>query len=456
MHVTNLPVHWKVARLGDLGDLVRGVSYKKQEVTDTAGFGYLPVLRATNVQDRELMLGEELVYVKAEKVSDSQILRMGDVIIAMSSGSKSVVGKSAQLNTDWNGSFGAFCAVFRHNSMAESFFIGHIFQTKNYREHLLREARGTNINNLSKNHILDYQFPLPPLPEQRAITHVLQTTQEAKSTRQRELALERERKAALMDYLFSYGTKGEPRKQTEIGEIPESWEVVRLGKVLKNTQYGLSAKANLKRQGYPLLRMNNLVAGLVDTSDLKHIQLDKEALEKFRLSKGDVLFNRTNSFELVGKTGLFDKEGDYVFASYLIRLVTDSQVLNSYFLSFYFNWEVIQTRLKRLSFRGAGQSNISASKLKMFKIPLPSSFEQQKIAEVLCAFDTKTAALEQEIARLDELFHAMLDELMTGQRSALPLIDTELPHSSGIMEGKRLEGVPSEDSPKTETCLRSL
>ena len=77
------------------------------------------------------------------------------------------------------------------------------------------------------------QIPLPPLPEQRAIAHVLQTIQEAKSTRQRELALERERKAALMDYLFSYGTKDEPRKQTEIGEIPESWEVVRLGEVLR-------------------------------------------------------------------------------------------------------------------------------------------------------------------------------------------------------------------------------
>ena len=166
--------------------------------------------------------------------------------------------------------------------MVELFFIGHIFQTKNYREHLLREARGTNINNLSKNHILDYQFLLPPLPEQRAIAHILQTIQEAKSTRQRELALERERKAALMDYLFSHGTKGQPRKQTEIGEIPESWEVVRLEEVLESTQYGLSAKANLKREGYPLLRMNNLVDGLVDTSDLKYIQLGKEELEKFR------------------------------------------------------------------------------------------------------------------------------------------------------------------------------
>ena len=227
MNEMSLPAYWKVARLGELGDLVRGVTYKRQETTDTSSPGYLPILRATNIQDRQLLL-EELVYVKDEKVSDSQLLRRSDIIIAMSSGSKSVVGKSVQLNTEWVGSFGAFCAVFRHNSTPEPFFIGHIFQTKNYREHLLREARGTNINNLSKNHILDYQFPLPPLPEQRAIAHILHTVQEAKFTRQREIALEHERKAALMDSLFSHGTKGEPRKQTEIGEIPESWKVMRL------------------------------------------------------------------------------------------------------------------------------------------------------------------------------------------------------------------------------------
>ena len=236
MNEINLPKHWEIARLGELGDLVRGVTYKRQETTDTSSPGYLPILRATNIQNRQLLLEEELVYVKSEKVSDSQLLRSGDVIIAMSSGSKSIVGKAAQFHSDWEGSFGAFCAVFRYNSTIEPFFLGQVFQTDRYREHLLKEARGTNINNLSKGHILDYQFPLPPLPEQRAIAHILQTIQEAKFTRQREIALERERKAALMDYLFSHGTKGEPRKQTEIGAIPESWEIQTFEDCLKKVK----------------------------------------------------------------------------------------------------------------------------------------------------------------------------------------------------------------------------
>ena len=97
---------------------------------------------------------------------------------------------------------------------------------------------------------------MPLLPEQRAIAHVLQTIQEAKAARQRELALERERKAALMDYLFSYGTKGEPRKQTEIGEIPESWEVAKLGEITEIIMIGQSPKGdtyNTDGEGEPLI-----------------------------------------------------------------------------------------------------------------------------------------------------------------------------------------------------------
>ena len=96
----NLPDHWEIGRLGELGDLVRGVTYKRHETTEASNPGYIPILRATNIQDRELLLDEELVYVKDEKVSDSQLLREGDVIIAMSSGSKSIVGKAAQFRME--------------------------------------------------------------------------------------------------------------------------------------------------------------------------------------------------------------------------------------------------------------------------------------------------------------------------------------------------------------------
>ena len=424
MSEMSFPEHWKTEKLGQLCRIFSGYGFKTKDYT-TEG---IPLIKIGNLQDGEVVINPDNDYMPESWQRNEKfqrfILKSEDILIALTG----MTGKTAVVKPNLAGAFlnQRVGKIELISPGTDQDFILVVTKTRFFQEAIQQNTFRSVQGNISPSSIAQIPIPLPPLPEQRAIAHVLQTIQEAKAARQRELALERERKAALMNYLFSYGTKGEPRKQTEVGEIPESWEVIQLEQVLENTQYGLSAKANLKKQGYPLLRMNNLVDGLVNTSDLKHIQLDKEELEKFRLNKGDVLFNRTNSFDLVGKTGLFDKEGDYVFASYLIRLATDARRLNSYFLSFYFNWKAIQIELKRLSFRGAGQSNISASKLKMFKIRLPSLLEQQQIADVLCAFDTKIATLEQEAERLDELFHAMLDELMTGKRSAVLLIESKI------------------------------
>ena len=105
------------------------------------------------------------------------------------------------------------------------------FRTHDYWRQI-RQSKGGRLKGVNIPILQNLKIPFPPLPEQRAIAHILQTIQEAKAARQRELALERERKAALMDHLFSYGTKGEPRKQTKIGEIPESWELGAIGRSL--------------------------------------------------------------------------------------------------------------------------------------------------------------------------------------------------------------------------------
>jgi type I restriction enzyme, S subunit len=181
--------------------------------------------------------------------------------------------------------------------------------------------------------------------------------QEAKEAGRRELGLERERKAALMQHLFTYGTRGEARKQTEIGVMPETWRAIRLGEVLTQTQYGLSILGN--RDGaYPILRMNCLEDGKVTISGLQYVDLDGKTYEKFRLNKGDLLFNRTNSYELVGKTSLFDIDGDFVFASYLLRLATNpGQVIPAY-INFYLNWGRVQQRLKAIATRGVAEQAI--------------------------------------------------------------------------------------------------
>jgi type I restriction enzyme S subunit len=143
--------------------------------------------------------------------------------------------------------------------------------------------------------------------------------------------------------------------------------------------------------------------------------LDKGDFAKFKVQRRDVLFNRTNSYELVGKTAIFDLDGDFTFASYLVRVVPDTARLLPEYLNYYLNWDDAQRRLKMLATRGVSQSNISAAKLRQFVIGLPSVAEQREIAHSLAAADRKIAAEEQRKAALQELFKSMLHQLMTGQ-----------------------------------------
>jgi type I restriction enzyme S subunit len=244
--------------------------------------------------------------------------------------------------------------------------------------------------------------------------------------RQRELALERERKAALMEHLFTHGTRGEQTKQTEIGEIPESWQVKPFDDLVTKKQYGLSVRGQ-ERGEVAILRMNNLVEGKIDASDLQQVDIDAELLKAFKLERGDLLFNRTNSQDLVGKTSLFESDDPFVFASYLIRLRIDIAQAIPAFVNSYLNRENVVRQVQMLATRGVSQSNISASKLGRFPLPVPPISEQREIAAAGQACDRKIETLDAERERLEELFNAMLEELMSGRLSGVPLVEEHQP-----------------------------
>ena len=264
-------------------------------------------------------------------------------------------------------------------------------------------------------YLREFSVVCPPLPEQRAIAYVLETIQEAKFTRQREIALERERKAALMEYLFSHGTKGEPRKQTEIGEIPESWEVVQLKEI-----------ANLRRENVQPEDSQGL-----NFVGLEHIDSGESMLKRWgdasemksaknRFYPDDVLYGKLRSY--LDKAVIAEMEG---ICSTDILVFTSNSKAAPRFLVYLLHTEAFVNHAVATS-TGISHPRTSWDSLGKFTFALPSFSEQHAIAAVFQAIDEKTAALQKEVEHLDELFHAMLDELMTGQRSAVPLIDTEM------------------------------
>ncbi len=279
--------------------------------------------------------------------------------------------------------------------------------------------------NLAERDFVSIQIPLPPLPEQRAIAHVLNTVRRSIEVSERVIAAAQELKRAMMKHLFTYGPvpverAGEVKlKETEVGEVPDEWDVIQIGDVIDAAEYGINDRSDLLGE-IPVLRMNNLMAGQVDTSNLKYVTLTPKERDRYRLVKGDVLFNRTNSLELVGKTAIFDMDGDFVFASYLVRVKTQRNRLLPTYLNFYLNWGATQERLRGMATRGVSQSNISAGKLRTFQIPLPNLHEQEEIARQLQTLDSKLQAEQQRKIALETLFQSLLHHLMTGKVRAAP------------------------------------
>ena len=201
-------------------------------------------------------------------------------------------------------------------------------------------------------------------------------------------------------------------KQTPLGELPEEWEVLKLETVILKTQYGLSIKGT-SIGAYPILRMNNLFNGRISTDDLQYVDIDESVLDRFQLHRGDILFNRTNSYKLVGKTSIFHERKTYVFASYLIRVEPNTKLILPEYLNFYLNYYSTQERIKSMASRSVSQSNINAKKLKRLIISLPPIVEQRRIASILSNVDEAIQKTQQIIEQTQQIKQGLMETLLT-------------------------------------------
>lgn len=272
------------------------------------------------------------------------------------------------------------------------------------------------------------KVPKPDLFEQRRIAHLLSIVQITIEQQVRLIKLTRKLKAALMHKLFTEGLRGEKQKNTEIGLMPESWEIRSLESMTIAIDYGTSVKCDYVQKGFPVLRIPNVVGGSVDISDLKYGQPKKNEIDKLKLSKGDLLFVRTNGVhENAGRCSIFkDEIKECYFASYLIRVQLDNLQLIPEYLNEYVRTEVGKSFLSGRAIRTAdGKFNINSGTIRKVLIPVPKIIdEQEEIAKQLDLLEQKTKLHLQKQSLLQELFRALLYQLMTGQTR---VNDIELP-----------------------------
>jgi type I restriction enzyme, S subunit len=209
-----------------------------------------------------------------------------------------------------------------------------------------------------------------------------------------------------------------------------------LGTLATDVQYGTSARPG--SEGVRVVRMGNLRDGGLDLRDHKRVSLSESELERYRLAPGDLLVNRTNSKDLVGKTAVFEGAGTWVFASYLIRIRLDTDRALPEFVAAFLNSPAGRLQIDRDSRQIIGMANINASELRRLLVPLPEPAVQADLADAVLDARSAAVAAQKAIETLD----AEIDETLI-DRLGIELIDSDNVLSfsvrSGALRGGRLD-----------------
>jgi len=206
-----------------------------------------------------------------------------------------------------------------------------------------------------------------------------------------------------------------------------------LGELLTLVQYGSSQKADRSGRGTPIIRMNNIVDGVFDLCDLKYVQLSKAETESLLLERNDILINRTNSKELVGKCAVFEAEGAFVFASYLIRLRADDDRADPAFLAYVINGSIGRGQIDQVSRQIGGQANINTEEIRALRIPCPDPDVQRSLMKPVLAARKRTAALREQAAEAERAAFDLAERLILGD------------NPEGIADSGRLEVLQSRE-----------
>ena len=264
---------------------------------------------------------------------------------------------------------------------------------------------GLTVPKLNQGNLREIPIPTPPLPEQRRIVGILDGA----------FAGIAAARAGAEQNLQNARALFESHLNTILRSKKWKWNT--LGDLCDRVEYGSSAKSK-KRGKIPVLRMGNIRDGRLDWDDLVYTD-DKEEITKYLLKHNDVLFNRTNSPELVGKTAIYKSETPSVFAGYLIRIHRKEELLDADFLNYFLNSRIAFDYGKTVVISSVNQANINGTKLKGYPIPAPSLSEQKVVVENLDELAEKTQRLEslyqRKLAAFDELKKSLLHRAFSGE-----------------------------------------
>ena len=370
----NGTIEWEEVTLTDVCGFKGGTQPPKSTFVYQPKKGYVRLL-----QIRDFTSDKHATFIKDEpglrKCAESDVLlgRYGASV------GKVLRGKAGAYNV-------AICRVVPDESRLSKDFLFCYLQTQAFQSEIVNLGDGRAVQaGFNKTDLAGFKIPVPPLAEQRRIVARV----EALTRRLDQARQARQAALAEAETLLSSAVSKAQKKFKRAGKSTV------LGEILTDLQYGTSVKASVHPVGTPVIRMGNIQNGRILTDKLKYLQLPPAEFKRYRLDEGDVLINRTNSAELVGKTGLFDLAGDYVFASYLIRLRVNRSIADPAFVNYAINSDDGLAYLRSQGKDAIGQTNINTKQIRQMPITVPSLPAQRELVARLDGLRGKLDALQR-------------------------------------------------------------
>lgn len=416
-----VPGNWVWTNLKSIGELVTGNTPSKNN--EEFYGGKILFIKPTDLNQGRL-LNSSLESLSDIGATKARMLQKGSIAVCCIG---ATIGKVAYLNVEGatNQQINSIIPKKINNLYVYYYTLSSYFH-----DTLIENSSSTTLPIINKSRMGELLIPLAPSKEQQRIVDRIESLFKKldKANELIEDAREgfKKRKAAVLEKAFRGELTEKWRKNNDISnnklldcimaenikikknfgfadsyklyELPKNWTWIKLKDICEKFKYGTSAKSQSKGK-VPVLRMGNLQQGKLVWGSLVYTS-DEEEITKYDLREGDLLFNRTNSPELVGKTSIYIGELNAIFAGYLIRIRVLNGI-NSKYINYFMNSLYAKIRCMEVKSDGVSQSNINAEKLGDFDIPLPSSEEQKEIVKILDKLLEEESKIE-ELTQLEE------------------------------------------------------
>ncbi|WP_291474803.1 restriction endonuclease subunit S [Acidovorax sp.] len=398
-------------------------------VTPTGGAAaYLdtgvPLLRSQNVHFDGLRL-DDVAYIGEDTHDEmgGSKLRPRDVLLNITGAS---IGRCAYVPEDFGeGNVNQHVCIIRPAAKLNHKFLTYCLSAPWGQDQVFAGFTGASRQGLGQRDLGEIQVPLPPLPEQQRIATYLDAScaaiDAAVAAKRSQLDTLDALRKSIIQRAVTFGIEANPKlRQVNsdwIREVPSHWDVCRVKRVVARMDYGIGVSTGDEGR-YPVLKMGNVQDGEIQFAKLDFID---EVDDNLILERGDLLYNRTNSPDQVGKAAIFRKSrADAItFASYLVRLRVNHRV-NAWYLNYVLNTSGFLAFARRLAVPSVQQSNLNSTRYAQMFIPLPPIEEQKAILSFLnektAAVDTVVATIQTQIETLTAYRKSLIHECVTGQR----------------------------------------